>query len=58
MRNAQFPFVHSQQGTAKIDNWGSNIHVFIFTGHENNQFQKKLIMYTLTYEYCPPPPNY
>ena len=25
----------------KLNNWGTNIHIFVFTHHQNNQFQKK-----------------
>ena len=24
--------------------WGANIHIFVFTDHKNNRFQKELIM--------------
>jgi hypothetical protein len=34
------------QCRSKLDNWGgggADIHKFVFTGHTNNRFQKKLI---------------
>jgi hypothetical protein len=27
-----------------IEGGGANIHIFVFTDHKNNRFQKKLIM--------------
>ena len=32
------------QWRRQLDNWGANIHIFVFTDHKNNRFQKKLIM--------------
>ena len=32
------------QWRRKIDNWGANIHIFVFTDLKNNLFQEKLIM--------------
>ena len=34
------------QCRSKFDNWGggAHIHIFVFTDHKNNRFQKKLIM--------------
>ena len=33
------------QWRSKFDNWGggAHIHIFVFTDHKNNRFQKKLI---------------
>ena len=33
------------QCRSKFDNWGwgAHIHIFVFTDHKNNRFQKKLI---------------
>ena len=31
------------QGRQKIDNWGADIHIFVFTDCKNNRFQKKLM---------------
>ena len=32
------------QCRSKLDNWGGgHIHIFVFTDHKNNRFQKKLI---------------
>ena len=47
------------QGRSKLDNWGegADIHIFVFTHHKNNRFQKKLIVLnTRIYEYQPAPP--
>ncbi len=30
---------------------GGDIHIFVFTDHKNNLFQKKLIMQNTIYEY-------
>ena len=35
------------QGRSKLDNWGgggADIHMYVFTHHKNNRFQKKLIV--------------
>ena len=34
------------QGRSKLDNWGggADIHIYVFTHHKNNRFQKKLIV--------------
>ena len=34
------------QGRSKLDNWGggTHIHIYVFTHHKNNRFQKKLIV--------------
>ena len=36
----------SKQGRSKLDNWGggADIHIFVFTNHKSNWFQKKLIV--------------
>jgi hypothetical protein len=39
----QFP-VGSGAASAIIGGMGANIHIFVFTDHKNNGFQKKLIM--------------
>ena len=35
-----------KQWRRQRDNWGggANIHIFVFTDHKNNGFQKKLMM--------------
>ena len=37
---------YNRQGRSKIDNWGggADIHIFVFTNHKNNWFQKKSIV--------------
>ena len=32
------------QGDRKLDNWGADIHIYVFTHYKNNRFQKKLIV--------------
>ena len=32
-----------------IGGGGANIHIFVFTDHKNNRFQKKLIMQNTNY---------
>ena len=36
------------QGRRKLDNWGggggADIHIYVFTHHKNNRFEKKLIV--------------
>ena len=32
---------------------GANIHIFVFKGHKNNGFQKKLARQNTIYEYSP-----
>ena len=49
--------VHS--GAASTIIGEANIHIFVFTDHKNNRFQKKLIMQnTKIWIFAPPPPNY
>ena len=37
---------YDYQGRSKLDNWGggADIHIFVFTHHKSNSFQKKLIV--------------
>jgi hypothetical protein len=46
------------QCRSKLDNWGpTHIHIFVFTDHKNNRFQKKLITQnTNIWIWAPPPP--
>ena len=30
---------HVQSGRSKLDNWGADIHIYVFTHHKNNRFQ-------------------
>ena len=43
------------QGRSKLDNWGggADIHIYVFTHHKNNRFQKKLIVQNTNIK--PPP---
>ena len=42
----KFSDMINKQWCRQLDNWGGgvNIHIFVFTDHKNNRFQKKLIM--------------
>ena len=42
-----YPLLSVISGVASVVNWGgggANIHIFVFTDHENNRFQKELIL--------------
>ena len=47
-------FLVSASGVVKLDNWGGHIHIFVFTDHKNNRFQKKLIVQNTNIWICTP----
>ena len=36
--------LNSCQGCSKLDNWGADIHIFVFTHHKNKRFEKTEII--------------
>ena len=57
-------FLDGMQGRRKIDNWGANIHIFVFCTINNFFWNRNLdfkvncfySLWTRIYEHCPPPP--
>ena len=52
--------LYSNQWRSKVDIWGggTHIHIFQFTDHENNRFQKKLIVQSMYIPIYVFPPSY
>ena len=61
----QYQRHHCCQGCRKIDNWGCNVHIFVFCTinffwNRNLDFKFNCFysLWTRIYECCPPPTNY
>ena len=59
MNNNTFYFHCRDVASSIIGRGGADIHIFVFTHHKNNRFQKKLIVQNTNiigiYEYDQPP---
>ena len=57
--NMTIQFITSSGAASSIIEGGANIHIFVFTHHKNNRFQKLIMQNTKIWIFAPPPnPNY